>query len=155
MPRVFPYVQRTGWTSWIIWRQCDMTDSYVMRLTHMRDMTSEIENGAKNSFVMTHELFCHDLCLLNRNGFTNSLIMTHELELYWFETVSRTLLLCRVMPCAAEDHLDHLEALQCVAVCCSVLQCVAVCCSVLQCVAVCCSVCCILMPCAGSSGGTE
>jgi len=35
-------------------------------------------------------------------------------------------------------HLDtqHINLLQCVAVCCSVLQCVAVCCNVLQCVAV-------------------
>ena len=103
-----------------------MTHSYVMRLNHMRDTTSEIENGATNSIVMTHELFCYDSSLLNRNGVTNSLVMTHELELYWLETASRTLLLCSVMPCAAEDHLDRLEALQCVAVCCSVLQCVAV-----------------------------
>ena len=33
------------------------------------------------------------------------------------------------------------NALQCVAMCCSVLQCVAVCCSVLQCVAVRCLFC--------------
>jgi len=35
---------------------------------------------------------------------------------------------------------QKVDALQCVAVCCSVLQCVAVCCSVLKRVAVCCSV---------------
>jgi len=42
-----------------------------------------------------------------------------------------------IMDMLADDEMQVIGVLQCVAVCCNVLQCVSVYCSVLQCVAVC------------------
>ena len=56
----------------------------------------------------------------------------------WPSSSSRRAVNCS--RCTGTTVIRFIDALRCVAVCCSVLQCVAVCCSVLQCVAVCCSV---------------
>ena len=64
---------------------------------------------------------------------------------YMQRSVGEVLALCgcdrlTISPALINEMDKMTDAVQCVAVCCSVLQCVAVCCSVVQCVAACRSV---------------